>query len=105
MQAAQTIIGWCTMYGYGILRYPGNLRRYAAKQLPDCAPETALLADVVSLPGAVDCLMWCRYYASDQKNLEACTESYTELIRAAGRRNAADLEHAFRLLSSGIAGV
>lgn len=100
----RAIMGWCGLYGYDILRYPDNLRSYARAQMRAVPDAVDLCMDAVSADGFTDWLMWCRYFADDPEQLDACTDSFTEIVRAAGKPNPDQLETVLRLFAAQAAG-
>lgn len=78
-EAAETIFVLCRGYGFDILRYPDNLGSYLKKIMPAGAAAADQCARALAVPGAVDGLMWCRYYAGDSVRLAACREDLADL--------------------------
>lgn len=103
-KTAEMIFVLCKGYGFDILRYPENLCTYLQKKLPGANQAVDLYVRVIRLPHAVDCLMWCIYFAEDPQMLSECEEAFVEIIRSSEKEDAKEMERAFRRLVRQAAG-
>lgn len=99
----ETILILCRGYGFDILRYPDNVRSYVAKKVRGAEEALNLCEAVLRVPAFTDCLMWCRYYADDPERLEACRESFRQILRQRYGDDGRDLGAVFdRLVQAGL---
>lgn len=85
-RVAGEIFRLCSLCGFDILRYPGNLRAYLKKTLQNCGDAVDQCVQVLETPGFVDGLMWCRYYAAEPERLAACQADLRQsVLKQAGQ--------------------